>query len=175
MTHPRISIKDKRDIILKSKTTCFVSIKIALIIVKDAFSDSKTSCFTMSDGSDRYLKSITLYNGLILNGLKRKVIDSWKKTFKKINRGKGNLFASIFKFPQGLNSIVWFQEWNSVTLPIAAWSDVITINVIIGRSRSTAITGICCWRTDVATILVVVGALLSICCDCEYDSHQCHH
>ena len=76
MTHPRISIKDKRDIILKSKTTCFVSIKIALIIVKDAFSDSKTSCFTMSDGSDRYLKSITLYNELILNGLKRKVIDS---------------------------------------------------------------------------------------------------
>ena len=50
----------------------------------------------MSDGSDRYLKSITLYNELILNGLKRKVIDSWKKTFKKINRGKGNLFASIF-------------------------------------------------------------------------------
>ena len=76
MTHPRISIKDKRDIILKSKTTCFVPIKIALIIVKDAFLDSKTSCFTMSDGSDRYLKSITLYNELILNGLKRKVIDS---------------------------------------------------------------------------------------------------
>ena len=30
----------------------------------------------MSDGSDRYLKSITLYNELILKGLKRKVIDS---------------------------------------------------------------------------------------------------
>ena len=51
----------------------------------------------MRDGSDRYLKSITLYNGLILNELKRKVIDSRKMTFKKINRG--NLIissASIF-------------------------------------------------------------------------------
>ena len=45
-------------------------------MVKDAFLDSKTSCFTMRDGSDRCLKSITLYNELILNGLKRKVIDS---------------------------------------------------------------------------------------------------
>ena len=32
----------------------------------------------MSDGSDRCLKSITLYNNLILNELKRKVIDSRK-------------------------------------------------------------------------------------------------
>ena len=51
----------------------------------------------MRDGSDRYLKSITLYNELILNELKRKVIDSRKMTFKKINRG--NLIissASIF-------------------------------------------------------------------------------
>ena len=50
----------------------------------------------MRDGSDRCLKSITLYNELILNGLKRKVIDSKKMTFKKINRGKGNCSASIF-------------------------------------------------------------------------------
>ena len=38
----------------------------------------------MRDGSDRCLKSITLYNELILNGLKRKVIDSRKMTFKKL-------------------------------------------------------------------------------------------
>ena len=36
----------------------------------------------MRDGSDRCLKSITLYNNLILNELKRKVIDSRKMTLK---------------------------------------------------------------------------------------------
>ena len=46
--------------------------------------------------------------------------------------------ASIFNIPKALNSGVWFQEWNSVILPIAAGADVITINVIIGRSRSPA-------------------------------------
>ncbi len=45
-------------------------------MVKDAFSDSKTSCFAMRDGSDRCLKGITLYNELILNELKQIVIDS---------------------------------------------------------------------------------------------------
>ena len=46
----------------------------------------------MRDGSDTFPKSITLYNELILNELKRKVIDSRKMTFKKINRG--NLIIS---------------------------------------------------------------------------------
>jgi len=35
----------------------------------------------MRDGSDTFSKSITLYNELILNELKRKVIDSRKMTF----------------------------------------------------------------------------------------------
>ena len=46
--------------------------------------------------------------------------------------------ASIFNIPKALNSGVWFQEWNSVILPIAAGADIITISVIVGCSRSTA-------------------------------------
>ena len=38
-----------------------------------------------------------------------------------------------------MNSSVWFQKTNSITLPIAAGADVITINVIVGCSRSTTI------------------------------------
>ena len=41
---------------------------------------SKTSCFTMSDSSDRCVKSITLPNNLSYNKIQRKVIDNKKKT-----------------------------------------------------------------------------------------------
>ena len=40
--------------------------KKAYIKVKDGILKSKTTCFTMSDGSDRHLKSVTLDNQLIL-------------------------------------------------------------------------------------------------------------
>ncbi len=40
---------------------------------------SKTSCFTMSDSSDRCVTSITLPNNLAYNKIQRKVIDN-KKT-----------------------------------------------------------------------------------------------
>ena len=39
--------------ILKSKTSCFTIAQIALTMVKDGFIGSKTTCFTMSDSSDR--------------------------------------------------------------------------------------------------------------------------
>ena len=42
-----------------------------------------TVCFVMSDGSDTCLKSITLYNELILNELRRKVILLQKSNIKK--------------------------------------------------------------------------------------------
>ena len=42
-----------------------------------------------------------------------------------------------------MNSSVWFQKTNSITLPIAAGADIITISVIVGRSRSTTIVGMC--------------------------------
>ena len=39
---------------------------------------SKTSCFTMSDSSDRCVISITLPNNLSYNKIQRKVIDNKK-------------------------------------------------------------------------------------------------
>ena len=39
--------------ILKSKTSCFTIVQIALSMVKDGFLGSKTTYFTMSDSSDR--------------------------------------------------------------------------------------------------------------------------
>ena len=48
--------------ILKSKTSCFTIVQIALTTVKDGFFDYKTSCFVKSDGSDTFTKSITLPN-----------------------------------------------------------------------------------------------------------------
>lgn len=39
---------------------------------------SKTSCFTMSDSSDRCVISITLLNNLSYNKIQRKVIDNKK-------------------------------------------------------------------------------------------------
>ena len=44
-------------------------LQIVFIIMKDVTLESKTSCFTVSDSSDRCVKSITLYNKLILNKL----------------------------------------------------------------------------------------------------------
>ena len=38
-------------------------------IVKDGILESKTSCFTVSDSSDRYIISITPLNSLIVNEL----------------------------------------------------------------------------------------------------------
>ncbi len=48
---------------------------MAFIIDKDSYSDSKTTCFTMSDSSDRKFFNITRYNILILSKLEAKVID----------------------------------------------------------------------------------------------------
>ena len=44
---------------------------------------SKTSCFTMSDSSDRCVKSITLPNNLSYNKIQRKVIDNKKHNLAK--------------------------------------------------------------------------------------------
>ena len=76
MALPRISVNDKRDIFLKSKTTCFTIEEIALSMVKDSFLQDKTTCFVVREGSDTLSKSITLYNELILNELRRKVMDN---------------------------------------------------------------------------------------------------
>ena len=44
-------------------------LQIVFIIGKDGTLESKTSCFTVSNSSDRCEISITLYNKLILNKL----------------------------------------------------------------------------------------------------------
>ena len=44
-------------------------LQIVFIIGKDGTLEGKTSCFTLSDGSDRCKTSITQYNKLILNKL----------------------------------------------------------------------------------------------------------
>ena len=44
---------------------------------------SKTSCFTMSDSSDRCVISITLPNNLFYNKIQRKVIDNKKHNLAK--------------------------------------------------------------------------------------------
>lgn len=46
------------------------------VMVKDSILKGKTSCFTVSDSSDRYSTTITQYNKLILNRLDTKVIDN---------------------------------------------------------------------------------------------------
>jgi len=45
---------------------------------------SKTSCFTMSDSSDRCVISITLPNNLSYNKIQRKVIDNKKNLISLI-------------------------------------------------------------------------------------------
>ena len=46
------------------------------IMAKDGILESKTTCFTMNDSSDRYSTTITQHNKLILNRLDIKVIDN---------------------------------------------------------------------------------------------------
>lgn len=46
------------------------------IMAKGGILESKTTCFTTSDGSDRYSKTITSHNNLIINRLDIKVIDN---------------------------------------------------------------------------------------------------
>jgi hypothetical protein len=58
-----------------SKTTCFTIAQMPLTIAKDAFLESKTSCFVVRDGSDRLARSITWYNQLILSRLEESVTD----------------------------------------------------------------------------------------------------
>jgi hypothetical protein len=41
--------------------------QIALSMVKDSYLESKTTCFTASDNSDRCVISVTLLNKLIIN------------------------------------------------------------------------------------------------------------
>ena len=48
---------------------------------------SKTSCFTMSDSSDRCVISITLPNNLSYNKIQRKVIDNKKHNKHGIRYG----------------------------------------------------------------------------------------
>ena len=48
---------------------------IVFTIVRDGTLESKTSCFTVSDSSDRYKISITQHNDLALNELTSKVTD----------------------------------------------------------------------------------------------------
>ena len=62
--------------ISKSKTTCFTMLQKLYVMVKDSILKGKTSCFTVSDSSDRYSTTITQYNKLILNRLDTKVIDN---------------------------------------------------------------------------------------------------
>jgi hypothetical protein len=45
--------------ISKSKTSCFTIAQIALKMVKDSVYESKTTGFTISDGSDRIIRNIT--------------------------------------------------------------------------------------------------------------------
>ena len=54
-------------------------LKIRLLQLPDIIFNSKTSCFTMSDSSDRRVISITLPNNLSYNKIQRKVIDNKKK------------------------------------------------------------------------------------------------
>ena len=48
---------------------------IVFTMVRDGTLKSKTSCFTVSDSSDRYKTTITRHNNLILNKLAQKVTD----------------------------------------------------------------------------------------------------
>ena len=43
----------------KSKTSCFTINKVPLTTVKDAFYECKTTCFTTSDGSVRFKRTVT--------------------------------------------------------------------------------------------------------------------
>ena len=47
-------------------------------IVKNGIWESKTTCFTISDSSDRQTKSVTTHNNLIINTLGLKVTDNQK-------------------------------------------------------------------------------------------------
>jgi hypothetical protein len=49
-----------------------------LTMVRDSLFESKTTCFTVSDSSDRFELNITQRNKLILNRLEEKVIDLQK-------------------------------------------------------------------------------------------------
>ena len=44
------------------KTSCFIIKKIAFTMAKDGSLESKTSCFAVSDSSDRYKISVTSIN-----------------------------------------------------------------------------------------------------------------
>ena len=48
---------------------------IVFTIVRDGTLESETSCFTLSDSSDRCKTSITRHNNLTLNKLASKVTD----------------------------------------------------------------------------------------------------
>ena len=54
----------------------------------------------MSDSSDRYIKSITQHNKLIMNGLERKVIDNQKiaQTKWKTSIAENNAFRSARRY-----------------------------------------------------------------------------
>ena len=49
---------------------------IVFTTVRDGTLEGKTSCFTLSDGSDRYKTSITRHNQVISNKLEQKVTDN---------------------------------------------------------------------------------------------------
>ena len=51
-------------------------LQIVFIIGKDGTLESKTTCFTLSDGSDRQKISITPNNKLKINKLQQIVIDN---------------------------------------------------------------------------------------------------
>ena len=51
-------------------------LQIVFTIGKDGTLESKTTCFTLSDGSDRWKTSITSHNKLTINKLQQIVIDN---------------------------------------------------------------------------------------------------
>ena len=51
-------------------------LQIVFTIGKDITLESKTTCFTLSDGSDRQKISITPHNKLVINKLQQIVIDN---------------------------------------------------------------------------------------------------
>ena len=94
----------------------------------------------MRDGSDRCLKSITLYNELILNELKRKVIDSRKMTFKKITRGNlmiDDLIVFFFEIIIGKSSGDWLIFYIFVISTKLSFSFVISTKRSAWRDLST--------------------------------------
>ena len=59
-------------------------LQIVFTIGKDGTLESKTTCFTLSDGSDIQKTSITPYNKLTINKLQQIVIDNQKNRKTKM-------------------------------------------------------------------------------------------